>query len=166
MCRRSILPSSGGNVDASGHRNPVAHLSFLTITHDGDYPVLKSLWKKMVRGLLRGSRVARPIRSSRRSLSFELLEDRIAPAVTAFFTPQSGILTVLGDSLHNTITISRNLAGNILVNGGAVNVLGGTATVANTAQIQIFGQGGNDTLALNEAVGALPAASIFGGAGD
>src|SRR4029077_9422690 len=38
------------------------------------------------------------------------------------------------------------------------------ATVANTAQIQIFGQGGNDTITLDEANGALPAALLFGGA--
>ena len=43
---------------------------------------------------------------------------------------------------------------------------GGTATVANTTLIQAFGQGGNDTITLNEANGALPAANLFGGTGD
>jgi Ca2+-binding RTX toxin-like protein len=38
--------------------------------------------------------------------------------------------------------------------------------VANTALIQVFGQGGNDNLALNEASGALPKANLFGGAGN
>src|SRR4030095_1792047 len=51
-------------------------------------------------------------------------------------------------------------------NGGAVPVVGGSPTVANTAQIQLFGLGGNDTLTLNEANGALPAAELFGGAGN
>ena len=54
-------------------------------------------------------------------------------------------------ALDNTIAISRNAAGTILVNGGAVAVTGGTPTVANTALIQVFGQGGNDTITLNEA---------------
>jgi Ca2+-binding RTX toxin-like protein len=84
-------------------------------------------------------------------------------AVTASFNPTGGVLTVFGDSLNNTITVSRDAAGKILVNGGAVPVSGGTATVANTSLIQVFGQAGNDTIALNEASGALPAANLFGG---
>src|SRR6266508_1311357 len=87
-------------------------------------------------------------------------------AVTASFLPGAGILSVFGDNLDNTITTSRNAAGQILVNGGAVPVLGGTPTVANTALIQVFGQGGNDTITLNEANGALPRANLFGGAGN
>jgi Ca2+-binding RTX toxin-like protein len=85
-------------------------------------------------------------------------------AVTASFS--AGTLTVFGDSLDNNITISRNAAGTILVNGGAVNVTGGVATVANTVKIQVFGQGGNDVVTLNQASGALPAASLFGGTGN
>jgi len=82
-------------------------------------------------------------------------------AVTASFS--NGVLTVFGDSLNNTITISRDSAGKLLVNNGAVAVGGGTPTVANTALIQVFGQAGNDTITLNEANGALPAANLFGG---
>ena len=87
-------------------------------------------------------------------------------AITATFLPASGLLSVFGDSLDNTVTASRNAAGAVLVNGGAVAVTGGTPTVANTSLIQIFGQGGDDALALNEANGALPAANLFGGAGN
>ncbi len=87
-------------------------------------------------------------------------------AITASYLPASGLLSVLGDTLDNTATASRNAAGAILVNGGAVAVTGGTPTVANTSLIQIFGQGGDDTLTLNEASGALPAANLFGGAGN
>src|SRR6266511_1036186 len=87
-------------------------------------------------------------------------------AVTASFLPGAGILSVFGDNLDNTITTSRNAAGQILVNGGAVPVLGGTPTVANTALIQVFGQGGNDTITLNESNGALPRANLFGGTGN
>jgi Ca2+-binding RTX toxin-like protein len=96
----------------------------------------------------------------------EVLDERIAPAVTASFVPGAHTLTVFGDNLDNTITISRNAAGTILVNGGAVATPGGTPTVANTSLIQVFGQGGNDAIALDEANGTLPAAQLFGGAGN
>src|SRR3954467_7993201 len=87
-------------------------------------------------------------------------------AVTSTFTPSAGILSTFGDSLNNNITVSRDAAGKLLVNGGAVTVAGGTATVANTSLIQVFGQGGNDTVTLSEVNGALPKASLFGGAGN
>ncbi|MFL6005719.1 MAG: beta strand repeat-containing protein [Gaiellaceae bacterium] len=83
-------------------------------------------------------------------------------AVTATF--HNGTLTVFGDGLSNTITISRDAAGKILVNGGTVSVRGGTATVANTSLISVFGQAGADTITMNEANGALPAVQLFGGA--
>src|SRR3954454_4147570 len=85
-------------------------------------------------------------------------------ATTATFS--AGTLSVSGDNLANAMAISRDAAGRILVNGGAVAVLGGTPTVANTTRITLFGLGGNDTLTLNEANGALPAAQLFGGAGN
>jgi Ca2+-binding RTX toxin-like protein len=87
-------------------------------------------------------------------------------AIKATFSPTAHLLTEFGDTLDNTIVTSRDAAGQILVNGGAVPVQGGTATVANTAQIQVFGQGGNDTITLDETNGALPAALLFGGAGN
>ena len=67
---------------------------------------------------------------------------------------------------RTNIVVSRDAAGKILVNGGAVPTLGGTATVANTALIQVFGQAGNDQISLDEANGTLPAANLFGGAGN
>jgi Ca2+-binding RTX toxin-like protein len=87
-------------------------------------------------------------------------------AISAKFLKTSGQLDVFGDAVDNTILVSRNAAGTILVNGGSVNVLGGTATVANTSLIEVFGQGGNDTITLDESSGALPAANLFGGAGN
>ena len=57
-------------------------------------------------------------------------------AVTASFIPGSGVLSIIADVLANTVTVSRNAAGMILVNGGAVAVQGGTPTVANTSLIQ------------------------------
>src|SRR5215469_4848590 len=87
-------------------------------------------------------------------------------ATTATFLPNVGQLSVIGDALANDVTVSRDAAGNILVDGGAVPVIGGQPTVANTSVIEVFGQGGNDTIALDEANGALPAALLFGGNGN
>src|SRR5215208_4318434 len=87
-------------------------------------------------------------------------------AIVSSFNPSARIHTTFGDANGNAITISRNAAGTILVNGGAVPVVGGTPTVANTSLIQVFGQDGNDVITLNEANGALPAANLFGGAGN
>jgi Ca2+-binding RTX toxin-like protein len=85
-------------------------------------------------------------------------------ATTATFS--NGVLTVNGDGANNTIVITRDAAGRILVDGGAVAVTGGTPNVANTARVKVFGLAGNDTIALNEANGALPAAELFGGSGN
>ncbi|WNZ22117.1 calcium-binding protein [Leptolyngbya sp. NK1-12] len=85
-------------------------------------------------------------------------------AVSASFSP--GILTITGDNLDNTIEVSRNAAGQILVNGGAVVVSGGIPTVANTTLIQGSGLGGNDRITLNEANGRLPRALLSGGSGN
>ena len=85
-------------------------------------------------------------------------------AVNSTFS--AGVLTVSGDLLNNSIAISRNAAGAILVNGGAVATSGGTPTVANTSQIRVLGLDGQDTLTLSEVNGALPKANLFGGAGN
>jgi Ca2+-binding RTX toxin-like protein len=85
-------------------------------------------------------------------------------ATTSSFS--AGVLTVNGDAADNSIAISRDAAGKILVNGGAVGVVGGTPTVANTSSIRVQGLGGQDAITLNEALGALPAAQLFGGSGN
>jgi len=87
-------------------------------------------------------------------------------AVTATYLSSSKTLSVFGDGISNNVTLSRDAAGKLLVNGGAVAVKGGTATVANTTLIQAFGQAGDDIITLNEASGALPAANLFGGNGN
>ncbi len=79
-------------------------------------------------------------------------------AITASYDAVSQDLTVTGDTAGNTLTISRNLAGNLLVNNGIVPITGGTSTVANTDRIAALGDLGDDTIALDEANGALPAA--------
>src|SRR3954464_14395383 len=90
----------------------------------------------------------------------------VSPSASAATTGtfNSGVLSVFGDSAANSIAISRDAAGRILVNGGAITVVGGTPTVANTSLIRVFGLGGADVVSLNEANGALPAANLFGGA--
>ena len=85
-------------------------------------------------------------------------------AITGRFT--NGVLSVFGDGLDNTEALSRNAAGTILVNGGAIPVQGGTPTVANTTLIQAFGGAGNDVITLDETNGALPRANLFGGDGN
>lgn len=110
------------------------------------------------------SRQSKAKAAKRRSMQIEQLGARLTPAVNAFLS--GSVLTVLGDHLDNTIEISRNAAGQLLVNGGAVSVLGGTPTVANTTNILLFGLGGDDTLTLNETIGALPKAQLFGGFGN
>jgi Ca2+-binding RTX toxin-like protein len=95
---------------------------------------------------------------------FEPLESRQMFSVTALSA--AGVLVVIGDQNANAITVSRDVAGNLLVNGGAVRILGTTPTVTNTRSIELFGLGGDDTLTLDEAVGTLPRADIFGGAGN
>ena len=45
-------------------------------------------------------------------------------AIKASFSPGAGLLSEFGDSADNTITTSRDAAGQILVNGGAVPIAG------------------------------------------
>jgi Ca2+-binding RTX toxin-like protein len=129
--------------------------------------MLRTLWQRSIRRLCQpGGPIRRHAHQGRFVPSLEPLGERIAPAVTASFLPSAGILTVFGDANNNTIVISRNAAGALLVNGGAVPIHGGTATVANTSLVQVFGQDGNDTITMDETNGALPAAQLFGGAGN
>jgi len=126
------------------------------------------MFRAMFQALLRGSRRRAATQASHRPFQFApsllALEQRDVPAVVGMFAASN--LTVIGDNLNNTIEISRTASGNILINGGAVPITGGTPTVANTALISVFGQGGNDTISLNEANGALPMANLFGGDGN
>jgi Ca2+-binding RTX toxin-like protein len=87
-------------------------------------------------------------------------------AITSTFNPGTGVLSATGDNSTNTISFSRDAAGTLLVNGGAVASAGGKATVANTGRIQAFGLNGNDTITLDESNGALPGADLFGAAGN
>jgi Ca2+-binding RTX toxin-like protein len=85
-------------------------------------------------------------------------------AISAVFS--AGVLTVTGDSQGNTLTVSRDVAGAIFVNGGALPVTGGVPTIANTTLIRMLGLGGNDTLVVDHANGLMPPAHLLGGDGD
>ena len=87
-------------------------------------------------------------------------------ATTATFNPGAGVLTVYGDNNDNNITISRDVAGNLLVNGGAVAIGGGTPTAGNTRLIKVSGARGHDQITLSQVNGALPAANLVGGTGN
>jgi Ca2+-binding RTX toxin-like protein len=89
-----------------------------------------------------------------------------AGGISAVFISPVGVLTVIGTGQADTIVVSRDAAGKLLVNGGAVPIVGSVPTVANTSLIELFGQAGDDTLTLNEANGALPSALLFGGSGN
>jgi Ca2+-binding RTX toxin-like protein len=89
--------------------------------------------------------------------------------VVAVFNPGLGTLSVFGDGADNEIVVDRDAIGVIRVNGNvplAGGLPGGFPTVFNTRTISMFGQGGNDTLRLDEANGPLPAAQMFGGSGN
>ena len=125
---------------------------------------ISRMLKRKLRPISRSARKQPP--QARTLPALEPLDERILPAVTASFTPGTATLSVFGDSQSNMIVVSRDAAGHLLVNGGAVAIQGGAATVANTALIQVFGQAGNDQISLNETNGALPAANLFGGNGN
>src|SRR5689334_1293330 len=100
--------------------------------------MLSALFQALLRGARRSAKssctTARSSLPGRFSPSLQMLEGREMPAVFALFNPAAGgSLAVFGGVNDNTIAISRDVAGKILVNGGAVTVFGGAPTVANTA---------------------------------
>src|SRR5688572_17224163 len=82
-------------------------------------------------------------------------------AISGYYS--HGIVSLIADADASNLTVSRNAAGTILVNGGAVGISGGVPTVANTSLIQVFGLGGDEFVTLDESIGELPRANVFGG---
>ena len=68
-------------------------------------------------------------------------------AIKANFT--AGLLSITGDNGDDTIAVSRDAAGQILINGGAISVQGDQPTLVNTTEIDVFGGNGNDTISLD-----------------
>ena len=107
-------------------------------------------------------------KKSRLALSVLLLAPLWGTAcdgVSASYSPETGILTVVGTAGADSIRVSRNEAGKLFVNGGLVTIQGGEASVANTVRVDLLGGDGDDQLALDESQGALPSALLFGNAG-
>src|SRR4051812_46527462 len=99
----------------------------------------------------------------------EVLESRQYRAnVLASFDAGTGILTILGTQKDDNIVVSRDAAGRILIDSSKNNVqyTPTGATIANTTLIQLFGNNGDDSLAINEVNGFLPKAQMFGGTGN
>src|SRR4051794_31129847 len=113
----------------------------------GEFLMTKSWLSRLLKKSPRPASRARAPRPPRGRFlpALEPLDELVLLAVSASFSPSAGILTVFGDAQNNAIALSRDAAGRIRVNGGAVAVQGGTPTVANTSLIQAFGQDGNDS---------------------
>ena len=82
------------------------------------------------------------------------------------FQPHSRQLLFVGGNSNDSITIGRDGSGHVFANGGAVPISGGTPSVTNVDLIRVLGNGGDDVITLDETNGPLPAARLFGGAGD
>ncbi len=91
-----------------------------------------------------------------------------ASSVTATFAPVAGVLNISGNDLANSIVVSVDPTGQILVNGGQVPIAGGTPTVSNTVHLLIYGLGGDDEITLVDISSStpLPPATVFGGSGN
>ncbi len=85
---------------------------------------------------------------------------------SAHFVKGRGVLTVFGDAHSNAITVGRDRAGAIEVNGGTVDIGGARATVANVRRIVVLGGRGDDRISIDETNGPLPGARLSGGAGE
>jgi Ca2+-binding RTX toxin-like protein len=76
------------------------------------------------------------------------------------------VLTIRGDGRADSISVGRDAAGVIEVNGSAVRIHGAPATVGNVDRIVVLGGRGSDRLAVDDSSGPLPSARLYGGSGD
>ena len=80
--------------------------------------------------------------------AIEPLDPRVMLSVTASLAAV-GELRITGDDQDNAIVVSRTASGTILVNNGAIPIVGGPATLANTNHFHIVGGAGNDNISLD-----------------
>src|SRR5262245_633787 len=84
----------------------------------------------------------------------ERLEDRVTPAVLAFFNINT--LVVIGDSADNNISVAAGADGTLQVtNNGSdvpIKVITGTANKANLTLTVVNADGGNDTITLDRSL--------------
>ena len=96
-------------------------------------------------------------------------------AIKSNFT--AGLLSVTGGRGDDAIAITRDAAGQILINGGAISAQSaqeGQPTLTNATGIVVVGGNGNDTISLDNIAPpagqalpqALPPATLFGGNGN
>jgi hypothetical protein len=115
---------------------------------------------------------ARRNRAARRARifrpSFETLDRRDVPAVTAAFDAATGTLTVASDGAADAVTVTQDAAGTLHVqaNGAAVAIANGVATAMNTTMIAINGGGGADTLTIDPSVSNTISTVLTGGTGN
>lgn len=83
-------------------------------------------------------------------------------SINSRFQENQHRLLVTADDGGDNITFSRDTGGHLFTNGEAV----GDATVTNTDLIRVNAGDGNDVITLDETNGPLPAAELFGGAGN
>jgi len=81
--------------------------------------------------------------------------------IRTHFDHLSGVLTVTGDRSDNSITIGRDEAGNLQLNGDNIQP---HVTNAGTSLIRVFGNADADVITMD--VGALPPAELHGGGGN
>jgi serralysin len=86
--------------------------------------------------------------------------------ITATYSPGTFTLSVVGTTLGETMTIDRDVAGLLRVNGGTVTITGGSPTIANTDLISVAGGDGDDIVSIDEFNGAMPKAELGGGNGN
>lgn len=88
------------------------------------------------------------------------------PRTTTSFVNNQHVLTIVGDSGDNSISVGRDAAGVITINGVDLVLNGVTVTVANVNKIVLEGGSGSDRLGIDDSNGPMPVASILGQSGD
>ncbi|HMF19054.1 MAG TPA: hypothetical protein VKE98_17730, partial [Gemmataceae bacterium] len=112
------------------------------------------------------------------SLGLEQLENRLTPTTQAFFS--GGVLTVLGDTADNNISVAADAAGNLTVtdNGQSIAIQsqdGSAPTKFNLNFLYVDGGNGNDVITTSKTLNVLdangklafaPSATLLGGNGN
>jgi Ca2+-binding RTX toxin-like protein len=80
------------------------------------------------------------------------LEDRSTPAFAGVFDAAAGVLTITGTDFPDAGTISRDVAGNILLDG---QLIPDSPTVSNTDTIRIHTGGSQDFVKIDQTAGAF-----------
>lgn len=93
----------------------------------------------------------------------EALEARHAPACTPLFLPAEGILAVWCDEAHDTVAVTADEGGALLLNGEPIP---GEPTLKTTQEMFVFGGDGNDSLSLAGLTGDTIRGRLFGEGGN